>query len=104
MEVDQSSPPSEADIHVRLRKLNEIEDDVMKLMEIAAETVAELQQVPHCNFNEIGLLSKAFSQITRNIQEDLKNQADIFNLETSHEEYPSLLEKKEDICHGLEKM
>ena len=63
-------------------ELNQAEDEILRLMEVAEETIHELERIPTCDYNKIDNLSKEYLNNLQSIRSKIMNHSHLVNSNT----------------------
>ena len=85
----------------RLSPLREIQEDIVALQQVANETILELGKLPHCDYENLNSLSKLFVKLTLSIQQRLKIQSDIIEVDKAPSQLIRL-QKQGEIIQALD--
>ena len=69
----------ENNLNNSLNELNQAEEDVLRLMEVAEETIHELERIPTCDYNKIDNLSKEYLNNLQSIRSKIMNHSHLVN-------------------------
>jgi len=72
----------ENNLNNSLNELNQAEEDVLRLMEVAEETIHELERIPTCDYNKIDNLSKEYLNNLQSIRSKIMNHSHLVNSNT----------------------
>lgn len=85
----------------RLSSLREVQDDIVALQQVANETILELGRLPRCDYENLNSLSKLFVKLTLSIQQRLKTQSDIIEIDKAPSQLIRL-QKQGEIIQALD--
>jgi hypothetical protein len=71
-EDDEDNKANET-LNNALNELNQAEEDIIRLMEVASETVNELERIPLCDYDKIDDLSKEYLSSLQSIRSKVIN-------------------------------
>ena len=63
-------------------ELNQAEDEILRLMEVAEETIHELERIPTCDYDKISNLSKEYLNNLQSIRSKIMNHTHLVNSNT----------------------